>query len=231
MIDFTQFEVITFDCYGTLIDWESGILSAMRPMLEERGVDLGDDELLEMYSQFESEAQKGKYVSYKKNLQTVVLKFAMKYDFIPLPAEGDAISDSIKNWLPFEDTVDALKTLKEHYKLAIISNIDDDLFEATAKHLDVEFDWVITAQQVQAYKPSIRNFTFAFDKMSVSAGKILHVAQSLYHDVAPAKSLGLKTVWVNRREGMTGTGATPHQDVKPDLEIGDLNELVWTMDL
>jgi len=230
-MDFSQFEVITFDCYGTLIDWETGILNAMRPMLEEREVDLTDDEILEKYSQFESEAQQGKYVSYRKVLRKVVLDFAMEYDFIPMPYEEDALVDSVKNWLPFDDTVEALKALKKQYKLAIISNIDDDLFEGTAKLLEVEFDWVISSQEVQAYKPSVSNFNFAFVKMDVPSEKIIHLAQSLYHDIAPAKSIGLNTVWVNRREGKTGSGATPPQDVKADFQIGDLNEIVWTMDL
>lgn len=230
-MDFKSIEVITFDCYGTLIDWESGILNVLKPFLEQYGVTTSNNEILEMYAQYESDLQKGKYISYKKILQKIVLKIGMKHDFIPNPMEENAIADSIKTWEPFEDTVEALRTLKEHYKLAVISNIDDDLFADTAEKLEVELDWVITAQQVQEYKPSIRNFTYAFDKIGVSREKILHVAQSLYHDIAPAKSLGLNTVWINRRKGKEGTGATPPQKAEPDIDLPDLRSLVWVMDV
>ena len=116
--------------------------------------------------------------------------------------------DSIKNWQPFPDTVAALEALKQKYKLAVISHIDDDVFAATAKHLKVEFDWLITAEQVRSYKPSTRNFEIALETMGISADKLLHVAQSIYHDIVPATSMGISTVWVNRRHDKTGFGAT-----------------------
>ena len=134
--------------------------------------------------------------------------------------------DSIKNWQPFPDTVAALEALKQKYKLAVISNIDDDLFAATAKHLKVEFDWLITAEQVRSYKASTRNFEIALETMGISADKLLHVAQSIYHDIVPATSMGISTVWVNHRHDKTGLGATLPASGQPDLEVRDLKTLV-----
>ena len=119
-----------------------------------------------------------------------------------------------------------MTALKQRYKLAVISNIDDDLFAGTAKHLKVEFDWVITAEQVRSYKPSTRNFEMAIEKMGIAREKLLHVAQSLYHDIVPASSMGISTVWVNRRYDRTGFGATLPANAQPDLEVPDLKTLV-----
>jgi 2-haloacid dehalogenase len=121
--------------------------------------------------------------------------------------------------------VAALQTLKQRFKLGIISNIDDDLFAASNRRLGVTFDWVITAQQVRSYKPSTRNFTAAFERIGVPQDRLVHVAQSLFHDHVPAKSLGLATVWVNRRRGHPGPGATPPASARPDLEVPDLQSL------
>jgi 2-haloacid dehalogenase len=121
--------------------------------------------------------------------------------------------------------VEALKYLKERYKLAVISNIDDDLFAHSARHLGVPFDWVITAEQVESYKPSLNNFEKAIEIIGAPRGEILHVAQSLYHDIAPAKELGLANVWVNRRHNLKGYGATYPADAVPDLEVPDLATL------
>ena len=137
--------------------------------------------------------------------------------------ELDCLSKSIKDWLPFDDTVEALKALKTKYKLAIVSNIDDMLFVDTARHLVVEFDFVLTAQQARAYKPSPDFLEMAFDRVADSRDEILHVAESLYHDIAPAKEMGVTTVWVNRRQGRSG--ATKRIDVTPDHEVPDLATL------
>jgi 2-haloacid dehalogenase len=134
-------------------------------------------------------------------------------------------ASSVRDWPPFADSSRALTALRGKYKLAIISNVDDDLFAHSARHLDVAFDWIITAQQVRSYKPSVRNFECAFERIGVPRERQLHVAQSLYHDIAPAKSLGLSTVWVNRRMGMRGSGATLPAYAEPDLEVADLDTL------
>ncbi|PSB08273.1 haloacid dehalogenase type II [filamentous cyanobacterium Phorm 46] len=228
MLDFNQFEVVSFDCYGTLIDWERGILPVLKQLLSSREIDLSDDGTLELFAEFESELEKDKsdYIEYRKILQEIVKKFDQKLNFEPTETEVKTLADSVNNWQPFPDTVAALSALKQKYKLAVISNIDDDLFAGTAKHLKVEFDWLITAQQVRSYKPSTRNFEIALETMGIPPEKLLHVAQSVYHDIVPASSMGISTVWVNRRQGKAGFGATMPANGKPDFEVPDLKTLV-----
>jgi 2-haloacid dehalogenase len=132
------------------------------------------------------------------------------------------LPESLKTWQPFPDTLPALRRLKSRYKLAIISNIDDDLFAASEKLLEVPFDHVVTAQQVGAYKPSLRNFEVALERMVIPRERLLHVAESLFHDVAPARRLGIASVWVNRRAAKGGVAASGTADVQPDLTVTDL---------
>ena len=232
MLDFNQFEVVSFDCYGTLIDWERGILPPLKQLLSNREIDFSDDGTLELFAEFESELEKDEndYIEYRKILQEIVKKFGQRFNFEPTETESgteiNCLVDSIKNWQPFPDTVAALSALKQKYKLAVISNIDDDLFAGTAKHLKVEFDWLITAEKVRSYKPSIRNFEIALETMGIPPEKLLHVAQSVYHDIVPATSMGISTVWVNRRHDKTGFGATMPASGKPDLEVPDLKTLL-----
>ena len=133
------------------------------------------------------------------------------------------------DWPAFPDSAPALLALHNRYKLAIISNIDDDLFAMSAPRLGVQFDWIITAQQAQSYKPALHNFQMAMARIGVPPRHILHVAQSLYHDIAPARSLGLSTVWVNRRQAQPGWGATPPAQAQPDAEVPDLRTLAEQM--
>ena len=232
MLDFNQFEVVSFDCYGTLIDWERGILPPLKQLLSNREIDFSDDGTLELFAEFESELEKDEndYIEYRKILQEIVKRFGQRFNFEPTETESgteiNCLVDSIKNWQPFPDTVAALSALKQKYKLAVISNIDDDLFAGTAKHLKVEFDWLITAEKVRSYKPSTRNFEIALETMGIPPEKLLHVAQSVYHDIVPATSMGISTVWVNRRHDKTGFGATMPASGKPDLEVPDLKTLV-----
>jgi 2-haloacid dehalogenase len=236
MLDFNQFEVVSFDCYGTLIDWESGILPVLKQLLSNREIDFSDDGTLELFAEYESELESDNhdYIKYRDILQQIVQKFGQKFNFEPTETESgteiNCLVDSLKNWQPFPDTVAALSALKQKYKLAVISNIDDDLFAGTAKHLKVEFDWLITAEQVRSYKPSTRNFEIALETMGIAPEKLLHVAQSVYHDIVPAKALGISTVWVNRRHDKTGFGATMPANGKPDLEVPDLKTLVEAID-
>lgn len=226
MIEFNHYEVLSFDCYGTLIDWESGILAALKPVLAIRSIDLDDEQILELYSEVEPEAEEGEFVKYREVFVRVMREIGRRLGFMPSPPELNCLVESLKNWMSFPDTVEALESLKKKFKLAIISNIDDDLFSLSAEHLRVEFDWVITAEQVKSYKPSLCNFQFAIKRTGVPPEKILHVAQSIYHDIIPAKALGLSTVWVNRRKGKKGSGATPLVIGHPDLEVPDLKTLV-----
>ncbi len=225
MLDFDQYRVLTFDCYGTLIDWESGILRAIRPILSAHGITVKDDALLEAHGELEAEIEGDAYRPYRQVLREVVAGLGMQWNFSPSAQEMESLPESVRNWLPFPDTVAALRILKRQYKLAIVSNIDDDLFAVTAPKLGVQFDYVITAEQARSYKPSRNNFNIALHRIGLPVEQVLHVAQSLFHDVEPAKSLGLDTVWVNRRAGLAGFGATKPAEARPDLEVPDLLSL------
>jgi 2-haloacid dehalogenase len=225
MLGARSFEVLTFDCYGTLIDWESGILSALKPVLASHGIGLSDEILLELYAEIESALETGEYRPYKRILEEVVEQFGLRLGFKPSPEECRTLPLSLRNWLPFPDTVEALHTLHRSRKLAIVSNTDADLVSHSLARLEVPFDWVITSEEVKRYKPSLKNFIYAIEKIDVAPHKILHVAQSLYHDILPAKKLRLATVWINRRKGLQGPGATPPAECEPDLEMPDLKSL------
>lgn len=224
-MDFSRFTTISFDCYGTLIDWESGILPALRAVLANHGQSLPDAALLELYGEFEAEAESGPYRRYRDVLQAVVRAFAGRLHFEASPAEIRSLPESVPAWPPFPDTVPALRDLQKRYKLVVISNIDDDLFAETRKHLDVEFDGVITAEQARSYKPSLNNFQMALRTLSISPDRLLHAGQSIYHDVVPARSLGISTVWVNRKSARPGIGAVRASAGRPDLEVPDLASL------
>ncbi|MGA8761311.1 MAG: HAD-IA family hydrolase [Candidatus Sulfotelmatobacter sp.] len=225
MSDFGRFDVLTFDCYGTLIAWEDGILACLHSILAAHGKDTDDVTLLRFYGDFEAAAEQGEYRSYREVLQLVVRQFGQKFDFTPTGAEIRSLPDSLAAWKPWPDSVPALRELKKYFRLAIISNVDDDLFAATRPQLEVPFADVITAQQARAYKPSLRVFELALRRISVPAGRLLHVGQSVYHDVLPAKSLGLATVWVNRPSPRKAVGAVRFAEGHPDLEVSSLAEL------
>jgi 2-haloacid dehalogenase len=224
-MDFSRFTTISFDCYGTLIEWEAGILPVLRGLLGRHGKTVSDAAILELYGEFEAAAEIGPYQKYQNVLQEVVRAFGQRLDFQPTPAEVNSLADSVPSWPPFSDTVEALRALKKRFRLAIISNIDDALFAETRKVLGVDFDAVITAEQAGAYKPSLRNFEIALDRLGIPRERLLHVGQSIYHDVVPAQSLGLATVWVNRKSARPGVGAVIAAKGKPDLEVPDLATL------
>jgi len=225
MLDLTRFKVLTFDCYGTMIDWESGIFSALRPILAAHHKKISDSALLELYSELELKAEQGKYLLYRDVLQSVVRGLGERLGFSPTNAEVRSLPESLANWQPFPDTVAALRKLKTRYQLAVMSNVDDDLFAATAPKLGVAFDHVITAQQAGCYKPCVKIFKLAESRIGVSREQWLHVGQSIYHDVIPAQSLGIATVWVNRPSPRPGSGAAKAASGKPDLEVPDLRTL------
>ena len=226
MLVFDRFRVLTFDCYGTLIDWESGIFSALRPILAAHGKVIPDSALLEMYSALEADAEQGEFQPYREVLQSVVRGFGQRLGFVPTAAEMRSLPESLANWRPFSDTVPALLELKRRYQLAVISNVDDDLFAATAPQLKVSFNHVITAGQARCYKPCLEIFKLALTRIGVSSDQVLHVGQSIYHDVIPAKSLGISTVWVNRPSPRPGAGAAKAASASPDLEVAALSDLV-----
>ena len=224
MLNFEQYKVLTFDCYGTLIDWENGILNALRPILRAHQIELTDDAALELFGELES-AQEREYKIYRRVLENVLQNMGARLGLTPTEDEIRAFGESVRDWEPFADSADALATLKRKYKLVILSNVDDDLFAFSARKLGVVFNDVITAEQCQSYKPSLNNFQIAETRVGVPKDKWLHVAQSLFHDIAPAKKMGLDTVWVNRRWNKPGAGATPPTDAMPDVTVKSLAEL------
>ena len=224
MMDLAQFEYLSFDCYGTLIDWESGILAYLRPLLQSKGASVTEGGILNLYSEFEPRQQQPPYRSYREVLAGVVRDFAAHFDFAVSAEEAAGLADSIRDWQPFPDTVAALRRLQSRYKLAVLSNIDDDLFWLTAPKLGVDLDLLVTAQQVQSYKPSLRNFERLLQELPVEQSRLLHVAESLYHDVVPAHSLGISAVWVNRRQNKPAA-ATKLVNARPDLEVPTVGAL------
>ena len=225
MLNFDDYAVLTFDCYGTLIDWETGIWQALSLVLSAHHVTMTQDEALTLYGELESEAERGEYQTYKTVLSIVLQGFGSRLGFTPTQAELDRFSQSVKEWPAFPDSAHALKALKQKYKLAILSNVDDDLLAYSVRKLEAPFTWLITAQQVKSYKPATGHFEEAFKRIGLPRTQILHVAQSLFHDIAIAKSLGMTTVWVNRRHGKGGSGATPPTEATPDLVVPDLESL------
>ena len=225
MIDFDAFDALTFDCYGTLIDWESGILAALGPVLAAHGVQADDEALLEAFARHEARLEEGPYLRYAEVLAGCLRALGEELAFTPTAAEAATFGRSVENWPAFPDSPEALARLKQRFRLGVITNCDDDLFAASNRRLGVEFDWVITAQQAGGYKPRTENFEFAFERIDVPRERILHVAQSLFHDHVPAKALGMTSVWVDRRQGRAGTGATPAAEATPDLTVPDLRSL------
>jgi len=221
-LDFGAFDALTFDCYGTMIDWESGILAALRPVLEAHDVTRGDEQVLERFAHHEAALEAGPYLRYREVLAGALRGIGTDLGFEPTPDELQAFGVSVKDWPAFPDSAAALTQLKTRFKLGVITNCDDDLFAASNEKLQVEFDYVITAQQAEGYKPRLENFEFAFARIDVPRERILHVAQSLFHDHVPAKALGMTTVWIDRRAGKEGGGATPPAAAVPDLTLPDL---------
>lgn len=221
MLAFDSFRAITFDCYGTLIDWESGILRVLGPLLAEHGKRVTEGQILELYAELEPAIQSGEYRPYRLVLAEVMRGVGQHFGFSVSLDEARSLAASLPSWTPFPDTVAALRALKSKYRLGIISNTDDDLFSHTAHHLHVSFDWVITAEQARAYKPAGAIFELALKKIGLPPKKVLHAGQSIFHDVIPAKQMGMSTVLVTRR----GFGAVKRVSAQPDLEVPDLKTL------
>jgi 2-haloacid dehalogenase len=222
VIDFGRFDALTFDCYGTLIDWETGLLRAFAPVLAAHGAEAGDEDLLERYGRHEAAAEAGPYLRYRDVLAAGLRGVGEELGFAPTPAEIEAFGASVADWPPFPDSADALARLRERFVLGVITNCDDDLFAASSAKLGDPFSMVVTAQQVEAYKPDERGFHEAFARLDLPPERVLHVAQSLFHDHVTAKRLGLASVWIDRRAGRAGPGATPAAAAAPDAVFGDM---------
>ncbi|MCY4112314.1 MAG: HAD-IA family hydrolase [Chloroflexi bacterium] len=226
MLDFDRFQWVSFDCYGTLIDWETGIAEAVAPVLASHGIRKSRAEVLALFADAEPRVQCAGYLEYRRVLRRVMALIGSDLGFQPTESELACLAETLPRWPVFPDTLDALRALQSRFKLAVISNVDDDLFAGTAEVLDIDFDAVVTAQQIRSYKPSLRNFHAAATRMAVTTDAWLHVAESLYHDIAPANRLGIASVWVNRANR---GGGTRRVDAVPDLVAPDLATLARIM--
>lgn len=227
----TDFAALTFDCYGTLIDWESGMLTALRPSFAKRRPDLADEALLEAHGRLEHEIEAAHpKMLYSEVLRRTYLALATESGIPADEMEAARYAASIRDWPAFPDTAVALQYLKRHYKLVILSNVDRASFRGSLPKLGVEFDAVLTAEEIGSYKPDRYNFEYMIGKlaeMGVPKERILHTAQSLFHDHVPAKAIGLATAWINRRHGKPGPGATKSTPpVKPDFVFKGMAEFV-----
>jgi 2-haloacid dehalogenase len=178
-IDFSRVDALTFDCYGTLIDWERGILNSLRPVLAPEGIEAGEDALLERYAKHEAALEAGTYLSYRDILARSPRALCRDFGFPPSDVDVAEFSNSVGAWPAFPDSASALRRLAGRFKLAVITNGDDDLFVRSNRRLGVSFDWIVSAQTAGSYKPSPNNFAVAFDTIDVPRERILHVAQSL----------------------------------------------------
>ena len=213
----TDFEALSFDCYGTLIDWEAGIAAVLTPWARAHRRGIGIEELLERYAAAEARQE----VDTPEALYPEILAASMRNLGAALgidvtAAESERFAASVPDWPAFPDSPGALAALSARYKLIVLSNVDRGSFAGSNARLGVRFDAIITAQDVGSYKPSIRNFQTLLSgarDLGVADGRLLHVAQSLFHDHVPATSLGIPTVWIDRRGDRSGSGATPSPGV------------------
>lgn len=230
-MNLTDFKVLSFDCYGTLIDWETGILAALRPLLHRAGVTFDSNAVLAEFAAHESAQQAATPdMPYADLLSRVHERLASAWGAANDPSEDARFGASVGTWPAFPDTVAALESLHKRYRLVILSNVDRGSFLATQKQLGVPFDAIYTAQDIGSYKPDPHNFAYLIERLAgdgFQKSDLLHVAQSLFHDHAPANALGIASAWIDRRHGATGWGATvpPPPGVRYDFRFNSLAEL------
>lgn len=226
-----DFGVLSFDCYGTLIDWENGLLAALAPWRRREKIEASDREVLEAFAAFEARQQaETPAMLYPEILAAVMKALGSRFGGAVADADAQAFGRSIADWPAFPDSADALAYLKRHYKLVILSNVDRESFRASNARLGVEFDAIHTAQDIGSYKPSPANFAYLVARLGeqgIGPERILHTAQSLFHDHIPAKAAGLATCWIDRQRGKKGHGATtpPGGSVTPDFRYKTLGDM------
>lgn len=228
----SDFKVLTFDCYGTLIDWETGMVEGLKPLAAKVGRSLSRDEILEAHARHESSQQiQTPAMVYSELLAIVYRRLAEEWGVSVSWDECEVYGNSVQNWPAFHDSAGALQYLKRHYKLVILSNVDNRSFAASNERLQVEFDAVYTAQDVGSYKPSDRNFDYMLAKLEtlgIGKNEILHTAESMFHDHQPANRHGLANCWIYRRFDQQGFGATmnPGDMPKYDFRFNSMADLV-----
>jgi 2-haloalkanoic acid dehalogenase type II len=217
------FDLITFDCYGTLIDWEGGIVAAFQSEAARHGVEFEADRIIEAYMAAEPEVESDSYRPYRDVLARTATKVADGLGLRLATEDADFLAASLPQWRPFADTNRALDNLSRRFSLGILSNVDDDLLRATLRHFTVAFDLIVTAEQVRSYKPAHAHFLEARHRMGEK--RWLHAAQSYFHDVIPASELHIPVAWVNRKgERASIGGPRPTYEVRDLAEMADLLE-------
>ncbi len=229
-MNLTDYSTLSFDCYGTLIDWEKGILAVLRPWAAHHGVEATADDLLEAFGRHETHAQQANpTMLYPDILRQVQRAVAADFGVPASDADADRLGTSVGDWPAFADSAEALAYLKLHYKLVILSNVNNASFAISNQKLGVEFDAIFTAEDIGSYKPDLRNFHYLLERLAtrgIEKSDILHTAQSLYHDTPPAQQLGLATNWIDRRHDKPGLGVTPASDVTPDFTHNSMAHFV-----
>lgn len=219
----TDFKVLTFDCYGTLIDWESGMVAALTPLTDRLDRELSRNEILEVHALYESSQQRQTTTKrYQELLAVVYRRLAEAWNLSVSWDECIRYGRSVKDWPAFPDSADALQYLKQHYQLVILSNVDNESFAASNSKLRVEFDAIYTAEDIGNYKPADANFEYMLAMLKgrgIGKSDILHTAESLFHDHVPANRHGLKTCWIYRRHEQEGFGATMPPGEKPRYDF------------
>jgi 2-haloalkanoic acid dehalogenase type II len=227
-----NFKALTFDCYGTLIDWETGIYAALQPLLKKGGVTLKRDDVLAAFGRHEAAQEAATpQMIYAELLAEVHRRLAREWNVTDDEKDAVAFGKSVPDWPAFPDTVASLQYLQRYYKLVILSNVDRASFAGTNERLGVTFDAICTAQDIGSYKPNPRNFAYLINTVAglgVAQQAILHTAESLYHDHAPAQAAGLASAWIHRRHQQDGFGATspPEGTPKYDFRFVSLAEMV-----
>ena len=227
-----DFTVLSFDCYGTLIDWESGIWTALQPLLGQAPGPPSREAALAAFARHESAQQaETPDLLYSELLARVHSRLAAEWQTAPDATAARDFGASVGDWPEFPDTPEALQYLQRFYKLVILSNVDRASFARSNARLGVAFDAIYTAQDIGSYKPDARNFEYMLARLAAAGHRpddILHVAQSLFHDHVPANRVGLRSAWIDRRAGSGGWGATPPPEagVRYDFRFADLGELV-----
>ena len=216
-------DIITFDCYGTLIDWESGIVDAFATESAKQGVRIDSSKIVSAYHAVEPRVESGTYRPYRQILAETATGVASTLGWKIDAERAGFLAASLPQWRPFPDTNAALERLSRKYKLGILSNIDDNLLEQTRKHFTVHFDLIVTAQQVKSYKPGIAHFNEALSR--IGQLRWLHAAQSYFHVVVPASQQGIPVAWINRRgDERESGGPSPTYEVRTLSEFADLME-------
>jgi 2-haloacid dehalogenase/putative hydrolase of the HAD superfamily len=214
------YEVITFDCYGTLIDWESGIAEAFAKAAVGPSLVRDRTRLLQAYAEIEPVVEAEAYRSYRDVLAETARRVAERLGWPLSPRQAGFLADSLPDWRPFPDTNPALERLAAAgYALGILSNVDDDLLAGTLRHLTVDFALLVTAQQVRSYKPAYGHFLAA--RQRIGERRWLHAAQSYFHDVVPAHALGIPVAWINRKAERPGGAARPTREFQSLAELAD----------